>query len=617
MPETSPLATKPPPAPRITGRLRPPRSAEATELMRRAPMSYFWNQIGSLWLFLSSFIFTLLATRGLGKDNYGTLAITLTTFNTAIYVAAFGLEDATTVYLPRVLSEEGRPAAASLIRRTLVTRLITLLLVAFGMLLGIRLLADLLLALNAPGGAGLRGMLAVPGLDALVVPVVAYVVGTGFMNQLTSIFTSLLQTRLTLIIGGLSQVFVLVAIVVTLHDNLGISGMLWGIALVTWGTVLVYFLFLSPWWAYKPPAQKPAFGPVLKLGWSAWQVNLISSALLKQVAISLLLAFLVTRANIGYFNLAFQLTHAAAYLLIAGLGGVGLAAMSAAYSGGDLKGLAFAWRAVSKVQILLAVPLLTFCFIHAEAIAIALYGPSFAPVGPLMQTFLVFNILQRIAGGGAHQAALYVLGRQRLALITQWVGLAITAGLAIVLIPMHTMFGGAAGALIAVGVGQVGIEFVQLAYSWRLLKSKYPFRFGLRVVLALIPPVLVALEVHPSAWGFLPSHIGPLHVSLMLTSLVISTLMFTAVLLVGLAIAKPIEHEDVDLLAQANPRLRPILSPFASGDPSPMMMISKIPTRPITEDAIADSLATTARRERVVPAPPVIRQPIEPRPEEP
>jgi O-antigen/teichoic acid export membrane protein len=614
MPETTPHLTKPRPASRITARLRPQRSAEAAELIRRAPMSYFWNQIGSLWLFLSSFIFTLLATRGLGKDNYGTLAIALTTFNTAIYVAAFGLEDATTVFLPRVLSEEGRPAAASLIRRTLFARLIALVLVAFGMLLGIRLLADVLIALNAPGAAAVRGVLAVPGLDALVLPIVAYTVGTGFMNQLTSIFTSLLQTRLTLIVGGLSQVFVLLAIVVTLHQHLGISGMLWGIALVTWGTVLVYFLLLSPWWAYKPPAKKPAFGPVLRLSWSAWQVNLISSALLKQVAVSLLLAYAVSRANIGYFNLAFQLTHAAAYLLIAGLGGVGLAAMSAAYSGGDLKGLAFAWRAVSKVQILLAVPLLTFCFIHANAIAIALYTPPFAPVGPLMQVFLVFNILQRIAGGGAHQAALYVLGRQRLALITQWAGLVVTVILAIVLIPMPGMFGGAAGALIAVGIGQVGIEFVQLAYSWRLLKSKYPFRFGVRVVLALIPPVLVALVVHPSTWGFIPKHIGPIPHTLTFISLAISTVIFTAVLLIGLSFAKPIEHEDVDLLAQANPRLRPILSPFASGAPSPMMMISKIPTRPITEEAVAESLTPTARRERV--APPVVRQPIEPRPEE-
>ncbi len=170
-----------------------------------------------------------------------------------------------------------------------------------------------------------------------------------------------------------------------------------------------------------------------------------------------------------------------------------MAAMAASYSSEDKYTLGTAWRAVSKVQVLLAVPLLAYCVIHATTIAIALYGLKFAAVGPLMQIFLVFNLFQRLAGGGAHQAALYVLGRQRLALLTQGIGLFVTVVIAVLLVPRGGMFGGPAGALIAVGISQVGVEFVQMFMAGNLLGRRYPIRFCLRVALALIPPLVVAL----------------------------------------------------------------------------------------------------------------------------
>ena len=588
-----------------------PRSAEAEDLIRRAPMGYVWNQFGSLWLFLSSFILTILATHLLGKDAYGGLAVALTTFNTAVYFAAYGMEDATTVYLPRVLAEQGRAAAASLIRRTLATRMIGLGIVCISLVWIMPSFAHFFATQHWPGAAWLAEKLMLPGTSTYALPIAAYVLGSGLMNQLTSLFTSLLRTRLTFLVGSLSQLLLLGGVFYVLHAGYGVAGFLWAGGAIAGLTSLGYLFLLMPWWLRNTPSQEtPAFAPVLKLGGSAWLVNLVNGALLKQVVIWLLLAYFLSKTLIGYFNLAYQLTDAAASLLIAGLGGVGLAAMSAAYSGNDRRSLAFAWRAVSKVQILLAVPLLTFCIIHAQAIATTLYGPDFAPVGPLMQLFLAFNIAQRLAGGGAHQAALYVLGRQRVAVVTQWGGLALTALLAAILIPQPGMLGGPGGALIALGTGRVVVEAIQLAYAWRLLRSKYPLRFGLRVCLALIPAVVVAAFLHPTSWTWIPSHIGGVHISVTLIGLSISVTLYAIVLIIGLAFAKPIEHQDVDLLAQTNPRLRPILSPFASGKPSPQMLISKMPTRPITEETVKESLTPTMRRLRT-PSQPVVRMPVE------
>nr|MBA3825360.1 hypothetical protein [Ktedonobacterales bacterium] len=360
-----------------------PRSKEAEKLIRRAPMGYVWNQLGSLWLFGASFLFTLLATR-LGKTPYGVLAVVLTVYNTAVYLAAFGLEDASSVFVPRALAEGGRGAAAAVIRRLLVARTIFAAVVALGIIAVVPAVAHLAATLNGTGHnpflTNLAGADRVPGLNALALPVAAYVVGTGLMNQFTAILTSLLRTRLTFIVGGLSQVANLVAVVLVLRGGYGVPGLIWGVAASAWLAALAYGLLLLPWLTQRKDAKTvvPSFVPVLRLGGAAWLINLVNGALLKQVVISLFGAFLISYAAIAYFNLAFQLTHAAAYLLISGLGGVGLAAMSAAYSGQDRPALAFAWRAVSKVHILLSVPLLVFVFIHAGAIINFFYGSAYS-----------------------------------------------------------------------------------------------------------------------------------------------------------------------------------------------------------------------------------------------
>jgi O-antigen/teichoic acid export membrane protein len=573
------------------------------DLMRRAPMSYLWNQIGSLIQFGSLLVFSIAIARALGPARYGVLAVALTTYNTVIYITAFGLEDSATVFVPRTYAEKGRAAAASVIRRVLFARFAGVAIVSLAAIFGIRLLADGLLAIGLTSlGHQIAGWTSVPGLDALVIPMSAYAAGTGFMNLLGSLFTSLLRTKLTTTVNSLGQVANLALALLALHLGFGISGVLWALAASTWGGTLVYLVLMGPLLAAHESRREkaPPFGPVLRLGSAAWITNLISGALLKQVAVSLLLLFIAQDVVVGYFNIAFQLSHAAAYLLIAGLGGVGMAAMAASYSGEDRPGLAFAWRAVSKVQILLSVPLLAFCFIHAQAIVNVFY-PGFAPAGTLMQIFLIFNIAQRLAGGGSHQAALYVLGYQRLALFTQYAGIALTIILSLILIPRGGAIGGpvggAAGALIAVGIGQVGVEITQLIMAWVFLKRKYPLRFGLRVCLALILPLLLAVFWHPSA--ILPAlHLGPIHVSATFSSLVVSVTAFTLVLLVGLYLTKPIEFEDVDLLAQVNARLRPILLPFASGAPSQIRVKSVTPTTPLASKAAAvlhDDAATMPR----------------------
>lgn len=538
-------------------------SPEAERLLRRAPMAYLWNQLGSMWLYFASFLLTLVAARTLGQEHYGVFALALTLYNTAVYIGALGLEDAATVYVPRAVAEHGLAGAARLIRRLLIARALGVALVCVALYWVSPPLVAWLDRAGFPGAGFLAVSLRLPDFGNLAVPLVAYIAGTGLLNLLTTIFTALLRTRLTFVVGGLAQAANVLLVLLVGSLNLGVPGLVASLALVAWITAVVYFLLLWPLLRGERRPDPQPLAPVLRLGAVAWLTNLVGGALLKQAAISLLQYAAVSLVSIGYFNLAFQSTHAAALLLIAGLGGVGLAVMSAAQAGKGCEGLGQAWRAVSKVQVLFAVPVLAFTFANAQAIAALLYGPEFASVGRLMQVFLVFNIVQRLAGGGSHQAALYVLGRQRWALLTQWAGLVVTLLLGVAMVRSAGPVSGPSGALIAVGAGQVGVELAQLALVSRFVRRSYPVGFTLRVGVAIVPPVLVSLILSMIAVFPAGMSVLGLDASSML-NLGVTLLVFGAVLAGTLVLVKPVEREDVELLAAVNDRFRRLLAPFVA-----------------------------------------------------
>ena len=245
--------------------------------------------------------------------------------------------------------------------------------------------------------------------------------------------------------------------------------------------------------------------------------------------------------------------------------------------GPQLSGLGIAWRTVSKVQILLAVPLLAFCALRTTQIAVLLYGERYAAVGPLLGLFIAFTLAQQLAGGGVHQAALYVLGRQRLALWAQAGALVVTIGLGLLLIRIAGPLGGAAGALIAIGIGQLGAQVFQLVLAWRLLRRPYPSRFALRLGVAIVLPLAVgralAAPAHFAA-AVLPFAHGAALAGRRAPDATrgcrepprpaAGGLAFALLLVLCLAATRPLDAEDRPLLAGVNPRLARLLAPFVS-----------------------------------------------------
>lgn len=520
-------------------------SSRSEDLIHRAPSGYLWNQAFSLWLFLSLFLYQIVITRLLPPAEKGVYELVLTPANFAVYLAALGLESAGSVYLPRVLAEGGPRQAMSITLRLVGVRLAAVLAIAGTVIWGLPALANLLEVLALPGSASLAHTLSHPVLLGHRVALAGYVVGVGLANLAAALLTALLRTRVVFIVGGIAQALSIglaYMLVGPLHR--GADGALAAMALPAGLIAIAYTIALFRILKARPARLgQRMLGGMLQLGIAAWLADLANGSLIKLIAVAQL-ALVVSHAQIAFFGLAFEMGHAAAFLFVAGLGGVGLAAMAAAYAHHQRAHLATAWRTISKLQVVLAVPLVLFCVPHANAIMRVVYGDAYASAGSLLALFLTLNALVRVAGGGAHSAALYVLGQQNWVVVSQWGSLGVLAALDVLLIPHY----GAAGALLAVGLAQLSAELFMLALARRALARSYPLPFMFRVLIALLPALIVTTLWRPAS----------------LAGLVISGAGYALLFLICLRRMRPLDLEDKALLQHVATPLRIMLLPFVA-----------------------------------------------------
>jgi len=511
-------------------------------LLKRTPGNYLINQIYGLWVYLSLFLLTILLTHTVPVTQYAIYGNAAAAFNTIAYIVAFGLEDATTTFVPRLLSEHGQGAAAHLIRRLLCIRLLVLTLTLAALLFSLPALAALFAAIPTPLTAGLANGLRDPNLRTHIAPIAFWVLGNGIFSLLNAVYAAIMRMKVVFLAGGLGQLVLLGAGFLTLHLGWGISSILWLQGCVTFAGALIFALWLAPLLLARGASYRQSLRPVFRLSLSAWFTNLVSGALLKQIALLLLIAY-ATQAAQAYFNASFQLTDGANLLLVSGFGGVGVAALAAAFVGTNYGRLARIWQTLIKVETLLSAPGLIFCLLNAQNLIVAIYGPAYAPAGPLFAIFLALNLLVRLLGMTIHQSTLYVLGKPRAVVAAQWAGLCVVLGLGFLLVPAW----GAAGALIADGVSRLVTYGLMLALLWKFLPEKYPAAYTLRVALATGVAALPTLIFHPGT--------KPL--------LLISGAIFLLLSALMLMLVRPLQARDLDMLAEVRPGAARYLKWFA------------------------------------------------------
>ena len=189
----------------------------AHTLLKRTPVNYLINQVYGLWLYASLFLLAILIARSTSFKDNAIYVEAAAAVNTIAYIVAFGLEDAMTTFVPRLISEHGQATAASLIRRLLLIRLLILTLTLIILLVGLPALATLFAliptSLTANMAAGLRD----PNLQAHITPVAFWVLANGAFGLLNAVYAALMRMKVVFIIGGLGQLFLLGLSFIALH----------------------------------------------------------------------------------------------------------------------------------------------------------------------------------------------------------------------------------------------------------------------------------------------------------------------------------------------------------------------------------------------------------------
>jgi O-antigen/teichoic acid export membrane protein len=327
--------------------------------------------------------------------------------------------------------------------------------------------------------------------------------------------------------------------------------------------VIAYLVVLLPYLRGRSLAGKVDGAGVRSLMFSAWLTNISNGALGRQMDIVLMSLFAVTYVGIGFYNLAYQLVSVVGILLISGMGGINLAAMSVAYVAYGRERLISVWRALIMLQLLLATPFQVATFALADQIIVAIYGPQYAPVAPLLRIFLIFSFLGRLLGGGANQSALYVISKQRIVLVTRGIGFALNLILDVILIHLA----GPAGALFATGFSQLWVGVVEYFILRREIKTRYPTGMSVRIlaysIVAAIPTIGLAGAAANMASALVLSFVNafPAAVALQrdltgLVELVTLGALFVVVFLLEISLLRLGDVRDLIDLATINPRIK-------------------------------------------------------------
>lgn len=560
---------------------------EGARLVHRAPSGYLWNQAAALWLFVSLLLFEVVVRRSLSRSETNAFDLVSTAANLGFYVASLGLTSAATVYLPRALAAGGPAQALALALRLALTRLATTGIVAFVILWGLPAMSATVDAVGWRGGIQLSHSFTVQAILQHRVVIAAYVVAVGASTLISSLLIALVRTRLVFLFGSAGQLLLLALTYLFIdRARLGVDGAL--LAQATPAALTAGVLAVALWRVLGGETDtrgREHFGPAMRLGVAAWLADLPNSSLVQPLAIGQLAA--VAPGDLLFFKSTYQMGDAGARFFTDGLGGVSTAVMSASYTGGRLHALAAGWRTVSKLQVLLAVPLVVFSIPHAGAILTVLFGSLYARSGYLLAVFLVLNGLAQLLGGATHEWALYVLGRQQWVVVSRWATLAILGIAGAVLVPRYF----ALGALLAVGIGRLAAQVFLLALACRWVRSPYPTLFVAKLLLALALPAMVTTIWQPAASAtplavavrWLPASFRPTAAQGLL--LAVEVVIFFGMVLACLRVVRPLDAEDAALLDEAPAWLRRALTPF------------------VGEREKAAGLSTGATRDRVSGAP--------------
>ncbi|GAB4404523.1 MAG: hypothetical protein Kow00123_16350 [Anaerolineales bacterium] len=482
------------------------------DLPARFGKGLFWNYAGRIGEYGIRFLFTSLIAKRLGPGEFGVYSFAYSAFVAGTLLGALGYEQALNNFVPPLASD--LPKQRFLLRRTLALRA---LLMACLVVLG---------ALIAPVLSRWVG----PVASALVW-VLPYLFWFNVANLLAYFWVGRLEVRLVAMVRIGVQAANYAAAWVLLQRGYGAQAMLLLLGATAALASLAYLAYTARF--LRGPAAPLPMGRVHRFAVNTGIINGLNYVLGQQSDVALIGLLLRDSVQIGFYNLAAMLSTIAGTALLMGLEGVSLSAL-AEVAAKSLRDLATAWRSFMKITMLLSVPVLIFCALHAAKL-VSLYGETYREAALLLQVYALFTAANRFLGGGTSTGTLYAMQREGWALGIRVATGILNVALAVALIPRW----GAVGAVAATGFCGILTTAAEMALVMRVARAAYPLRFAVAVGVCTAAAGLASHFITGSGlWGLARGAAGLL-----------------AVFAACFVLLKPLDGEDMALAARLSPRL--------------------------------------------------------------
>lgn len=477
------------------------------------------SQIAKGFGFALSFFITILLTRWMGPEGYGSYSLILGWIGLASLIVSLGFLESLNKYIPVLLTQ----------KVDIISFFTPLLTLRFTMALSLALVVKLM-------ATNLFDVLQhpeyIPLLDSLIILFLLYQAAVF----LESFFVSQLKINIVFISTTFRQLVVLGGLIGLFLLNKVSLGPVLGLMII--GYIVAIIIFLIGLHRTKKSKRKwelQQLPVILKFSFSAWIVTGITFLLSEQTDV-LLLGFLTTSTReIGIYKAGTALVWKFIGVITVS-SQVVLSSLSFKYMNQGEKGLTQGWQSFTKLSIFSIVPLFVFLGWHAPTIIGILYGADYSSSALVLRYFVILTgIPFGLMAGGLHLMALYTLGYEKKGLSVRITSGLMNLVLGIVLIRSYA----AIGAVIATGLTAIVGTFMEFFLLQRSLKQPYPLQFAGKVLGSVMLSSIVFILFPINSLG----------------GLITVGFVYGVLILLLLVWWKPLTHEDYLTITRLNSRL--------------------------------------------------------------
>ena len=478
-----------------------------------------WTILGKVLVQVFLFAISILLTRYLGKKNLGDYATLLVIPVFMRLLNCFGLETLIGAKLPALnIYDSSGAEGRYLISRLLALRLLTTVLFCFLIYCCLPYYLNLI---DRPQFIEFRWAL------------IFYFVVITIDSFLSTLFMTLLRFKVLVKIEILGSLLNLIFLIIFIHFDYGIYGVLYAYIISLVVTSLVYLITSQD--QYLGSTKTPKFDGMKHLAWVSYGITFLSFGLMTQSDILLMNFFQVDVEKIGIYHLVTGLTGTMVFLL-SGVAPMALSLFSETFSKDGLEKLGKLYCKIVGFSSYLTVPIYTFCVFNSNALISFIYGSAFEEAYLALIIFAALAGIQTALGNNFTVSTLYVIHKPNEAIRTTAEGSVLNIILNLFLIPVFGML----GAITATGVTMVYMVMRQLKIISTQMKIAPVFpvlgQCFLYCLIASIPPLILS-------W----IHAGNLIINLLLyLTALVAILFWTKVLSdLGLFMNQPVSLKNL------------------------------------------------------------------------